>query len=299
MEKSSEVFKSIASDTRQESPNKFKFGAVKKILNNKRAKYCLLFLLLIVFVGIFAPLIAPYDPEEPFYDAILSSPSAQHLLGTDEIGRDVLSRLIHGVQITLSASALAVSITFVIGTFIGLVCAYTGGVVDNILMRIMDVFLALPSIMLALAIVAILGPSLTNAMIAVGISSIPSFSRLIRGAAMTIKSSGFVEASQSIGSSNSWILRRHFLPNVAGVLLVYTMLFVGVAILEIAALSFLGLGAQPPTPEWGAMLSEGKNYIYDAWWLATFPGVAITLVVLVVNFLGDALRDVFDTKSLE
>jgi peptide/nickel transport system permease protein len=292
-----ETFKPIQARVTQEAPLKIKTDTLRKLSQDKRAVVCILFLSILALIGIFAPLLAPYNPEELFYESILEGPSKEHLLGTDSIGRDLLSRLIFGVRVTLTVSMLAVAITFFLGTLIGLVCAYVGGWVDNVLMRIMDILLALPSIILALAIVAILGPSLTNAMIAVGIASIPGFSRLIRGAALTIKSSGFVEASRSIGSSHSWILRRQFLPNVAGVLLVYTTLFIGVAILDTAALSFIGLGAQPPTPEWGTMLSEGKNYIYDAWWLSTFPGLAITLVVFAVNLLGDALRDIFDPKS--
>ncbi|GAA0351399.1 ABC transporter permease [Bacillus horti] len=283
--------------TQKHPPMKISHNVLRKMLKNRRAKICLSFMLFIVLIGIFAPAIAPYHPEEPFYHKILEAPSKEHWLGTDSIGRDVLSRLIYGVRVTLSYATLAVFITFSIGTMIGVVAAYVGGIIDNILMRIMDVFLALPSIMLALAIVAILGPSLTNAMIAVGVASIPGFSRIIRGASITIKSTGYVEASKSIGSSTLWILRRHFLPNITSVLIVYTMLFIGIAILEIAALSFIGLGAQPPTAEWGAMLSEGKSYIFDAWWLSTFPGLLITMVVFAVNFLGDALRDLFDTKS--
>ncbi|TDL63975.1 ABC transporter permease [Rhodococcus qingshengii] len=292
-----ETYKPIQARVTQKAPLKIKTDTLRKLSKDKRAVVCILILSILALIGIFAPLLAPYNPEELFYESILEGPSKEHLLGTDSIGRDLLSRLIFGVRVTLTVSMLAVAITFFLGTLIGLVCAYVGGWVDNVLMRIMDILLALPSIILALAIVAILGPSLTNAMIAVGIASIPGFSRLIRGAALTIKSSGFVEASRSIGSSHSWILRRQFLPNVAGVLLVYTTLFIGVAILDTAALSFIGLGAQPPTPEWGTMLSEGKNYIYDAWWLSTFPGLAITLVVFAVNLLGDALRDIFDPKS--
>jgi peptide/nickel transport system permease protein len=290
-------YKPIQARVIQKEPLKIKSDTFRKLFNDKRAVVCIPILSIIVLVGIFAPVLAPFNPEELFYESILEAPSKEHLLGTDAIGRDVLSRLIYGVRVTLTVSMLAVSITFFLGTFIGLVCAYVGGWLDNLLMRIMDVLLALPSIILALAIVAILGPSLTNAMIAVGVASIPGFARLIRGAGLTIKSSGFVEASRSIGSSHGWILRRQFLPNVAGVLLVYTTLFIGVAILDTAALSFIGLGAQPPTSEWGTMLSEGKNYMYDAWWLATFPGLAITMVVFAVNFLGDALRDIFDPKS--
>ncbi|RTR35189.1 ABC transporter permease [Robertmurraya yapensis] len=293
----SEIYKPIQARVTSKSPMKLRADFLKRIFKDKRAVVCILFLFIVSIVGIFAPIIAPFDPEELFYDSILEAPNKEHLLGTDAIGRDLLSRLIYGVRVTLTVSLLAVAITFFLGTFIGLVCAYVGGWVDNVLMRIMDILLALPSIILALAIVAILGPSLTNAMIAVGVASIPGFARLIRGAALTIKSSMFVEASRSIGSSHSWILRRQFLPNVTGILLVYTTLFIGVAILDTAALSFIGLGAQPPTPEWGTMLSEGRNYMQNAWWLATFPGIAITMVVFAVNFLGDALRDIFDPKS--
>ena len=292
-----ETYKPIQARVTHKGSIKIKSDTLRKLLKDKRAVVCIFFLFIVVLIGILAPLIAPFDPEEQFYESILQGPSKEHLLGTDAIGRDVLSRLVYGVRVTLTVSMLAVAITFFLGIFIGLLSAYVGGWLDNVLMRIMDILLALPSIILALAIVAILGPSLTNAMIAVGVASIPGFARLIRGAALTIKSSGFVEASRSIGSSHSWILRRQFLPNVVGVLLVYTTLFIGVAILDTAALSFIGLGAQPPTPEWGTMLSEGKNYMYDAWWLATFPGIAITIVVFSVNFLGDALRDIFDPKS--
>ncbi|NHM31307.1 ABC transporter permease [Neobacillus terrae] len=282
----------------KKQPSSLKLNFLKEIGSNKRARYSLFFLLLVILIGVFAPLLAPHDPEKPYYEALLHGPSKEHLLGTDSIGRDLLSRLLYGIRATLTAASIAVAITFTIGTFIGLISAYIGGIIDNILMRIMDVLLALPTIVLALAIVAILGPSLANAMIAVGFASIPGFARITRGAALTIKSSGFVEASRSIGSSHSWILLRQFLPNIGGVLLVYTTLFIGVAILDTAALSFIGLGAQPPTPEWGTMLAEGKNYIYQAWWLATFPGLAITSVVFSVNFLGDALRDMFDPKSM-
>jgi peptide/nickel transport system permease protein len=292
-----ETYKPIQARVTYKPPLKIKSDTLKKLSQDKRAVVCLLFLFIVFLIGICAPLLAPHNPEELFYESILEAPSKEHLLGTDAIGRDVLSRLIYGIRVTLTVSMLAVTITFFLGTFIGLICAYVGGWVDNVLMRIMDILLALPSIILALAIVAVLGPSLTNAMIAVGIASIPGFARIIRGAAITIKSSGFVEASRSIGSSHSWVLRRQFLPNVTGILVVYTTLFIGGAILDTAALSFIGLGAQPPTPEWGTMLSEGKNYMLDAWWLATFPGLAITIVVFAVNFLGDALRDIFDPKS--
>jgi peptide/nickel transport system permease protein len=270
-----------------------------KMIRNPKARYSFLFLLLVVVLGIIGPWIAPYDPLEPHYEALLSPPSGDFLLGTDSLGRDLLSRLLYGTRVTLMVGLMAVSITFVAGTIIGIVSAFVGGFVDQFLMRIMDILLAIPGIIMAMAIVAVLGPSLTNAMIAVGIASIPSFARLTRGAALSVKSSGYVEASHAVGSSNIWILTFQIFPNILSTLLVYTTLHIGIAILDTAGLSFIGLGAQPPKPEWGTMLSEGKEYISDAWWLATFPGLAITVVVFAVNILGDALRDIFDPRSVK
>jgi peptide/nickel transport system permease protein len=281
------------------APSLPKLGFIKKIMTNSKAKYSLYLLLFIVFIGIIGPWVSPHDPTKPYYEALLVKPSADHFLGTDAIGRDVFSRLLHGARVTLTVAIMAVSITFVVGTLIGVTSAYVGGFLDNFLMRIMDILLALPTIILAMAIVAILGPSLTNAMIAVGVASIPNFARLTRGATLSVKSSGYVEASRSLGSSNSWIILFQIIPNIISVLLVYTTLHIGIAILDTAALSFIGLGAQPPTPEWGTMLSEGKEYLNNAWWLATFPGLAITIVVFTVNILGDALRDIFDPKSIK
>ncbi len=274
-----------------------RFELLGKVMQNKKAKYSFVLLFIIILLGIIGPWIAPHDPLESNYEAFLQEPSAEYWLGTDSIGRDILSRMLHGARVTLTVAVMSVAITVVLGTVIGVTSAYVGGFIDNLLMRIMDMLLALPGIVLALAIVAVLGPSLTNAMIAIGISSIPSFALLIRGAALTIKSSGYVEASRSIGSSNRWIIVFQVIPNIAHVLIVYTTLFVGAAILDSSALGFIGLGAQPPTPEWGTMLNEGKGFITEAWWLATFPGLAITLIVFVVNLLGDALRDIFDPRT--
>ena len=274
-----------------------RFELLGKVMQSKKAKYSFVLLFIIILLGIIGPWIAPHDPLESNYEAFLQEPSTEYWLGTDSIGRDLLSRLLHGARVTLTVAVMSVAITVVLGTVIGVTSAYLGGFIDNLLMRIMDMLLALPGIVLALAIVAVLGPSLTNAMIAIGISSIPSFALLIRGAALTIKSSGYVEASRSIGSSNGWIMVFQVIPNIAHVLIVYTTLFVGAAILDSSALGFIGLGAQPPTPEWGTMLNEGKGFITEAWWLATFPGLAITLIVFVVNLLGDALRDIFDPRA--
>lgn len=272
-------------------------GVFRKLLRSPKARMSLGVIVLIALIGLLGPWIAPYDPTKPFYDALLSAPSKEHWLGTDSIGRDLLSRMIYGTRVTLVVGVMAVAITFIFGTLIGVASAYMGGAVDNALMRVMDVLLAMPSIVMAMAIVAILGPSLTNAMIAVGISSIPSFARLTRGATLTVMSSGYVEASRALGSKNTWILLNQIIPNIISTLLVYTTLHIGIAILDTAALGFIGLGAQPPTAEWGTMLSEGKDYVYDAWWLATFPGLAITVVVFAVNMLGDVLRDLFDPRA--
>lgn len=270
---------------------------LEKLWRNPKARYSLGILLVVITVGIVGPWLAPHDPTQPYYEALLSEPSADHVLGTDSIGRDVLSRLLHGARVTLMVAVMAVSITFITGTFIGVTSGFLGGVVDTVLMRVMDILLAIPNIIMAMAIVAILGPSLTNAMIAVGIAGIPKYARLTRGATLSVKSSGYVEASRAVGTSHTRILLYQIMPNIMSPLLVYTTLQIGIAILDTAALSFIGLGAQPPTPEWGTMLSEGKEYIHDAWWLATFPGISITIVVFTVNILGDALRDIFDPKS--
>ncbi|WP_103104458.1 ABC transporter permease [Brevibacillus reuszeri] len=270
---------------------------LEKLWRNRKARYSLGILLIVIAVGIVGPWLAPHDPTQPFYEALLSGPTSDHMLGTDSIGRDVLSRLLHGARVTLMVAVMAVSITFFTGTFIGVTSAFVGGMVDQVLMRIMDILLAIPNIIMAMAIVAILGPSLTNAMIAVGIAGIPKYARLTRGATLSVKASGYVEASRAVGTSGAGILLFQIMPNIMSPLLVYTTLQIGIAILDTAALSFIGLGAQPPTPEWGTMLSEGKEYIHDAWWLATFPGLAITVVVFTVNILGDALRDIFDPKS--
>ncbi len=294
----SEASKTVQTGTAPaQSPGLPRFELLEKILKNRAAKISLIMLFIIIVIGIVGPWLAPHDPTKTYYESFLEEPSSEHLLGTDAIGRDMFSRLLYGTRVTLTVAVMAVGITLVIGTLIGVVSAYVGGFLDNLLMRIMDILLALPGIILALAIVAVLGPSQTNAMIAIGISSIPSFARLIRGAALVIKSSGYVEASRSIGTPNWWIILFQVIPNITNVLIVYTTLFVGGAILDTAALGFIGLGAQPPTPEWGTMLSEGKDYLSDAWWLATFPGLAITIVVFAVNILGDALRDIFDPRT--
>lgn len=272
---------------------------LSRLYSQKKVFISFVIIIIVILIGIAAPWIATHNPDEPHYDALLEAPSAEHWLGTDNLGRDTFSRLVYGTRVTLQVATIAVSITLVVGTLIGIIAGYTGGVIDNILMRIMDVLLAMPSIIFAMAIVAILGPSLTNAMIAVGIASIPSFARLTRSATLSVKTLTYVEASHAIGTSHTRIIFKQILPNIMSTILVYASLNVGIAILDTAALSFIGLGAQPPTAEWGAMLSDGKDYIKQAWWMVTFPGIAITLVVFTFNVFGDGLRDIYDPKAEE
>ncbi|WP_010278204.1 ABC transporter permease [Paenibacillus senegalensis] len=274
-----------------------RLGLLSRVMHRKSARFSFISLLVIAVIGIIGPWIAPHDPAKSYYDAFLQGPSARHWLGTDVIGRDVASRILYGARITITVALMAVGITFTAGTLIGVISGYIGGLVDKILMRLTDILLALPAIVLAFSIVAVLGPSLNNAMIAIGIASFPGFARIVRGATLVVKSAGYVEASRSIGSPHWRIILFQIIPNISNVLIVYTTLFMGTAILETAALGFIGLGAQPPTPEWGTMLSEGKDYLDHAWWLVLFPGLAITFVVFSVMMLGDALRDMFDPKT--
>ncbi len=252
-------------------------------------------LLIFIAMAIFAPLIAPFDPNE-ISRARRAAPSGTHWMGTDELGRDVLSRVIYGARISLRVGLVAVAIGLVAGTFFGLIAAYFGGWVDAVLMRIMDVLLAFPGILLAIAIIAILGPSLENAMIAIGIEAIPVYTRTSRASALSVKELEYVIGARALGSRDGRILFKHILPNIVAPLIVLATVGVAGSILTAAGLSYLGLGAQPPTAEWGAMLSSARSFLRDAWWMATFPGLAIILVVLSLNLFGDGLRDILDPR---
>lgn len=258
------------------------------------AGLCIIVLLLIT--AIFAPYIAPYDPVDQNILARYKGPSAEHWLGTDEMGRDILSRIIHGSRISLTVGILSVSLAMVIGVTLGLMAGYYGGLIDMLVMRFMDIMLAFPAIILAIAIVAILGPKLQNAMIAIAIINIPRFARIVRSSAISLKESEFIKAAKALGAGDVKILLNHLLPNAMAPLIVQTTLSIATAILEAAALSFLGLGAQPPLPEWGAMLSDARSALQKAPWVATFPGLAIIFGVLGFNLLGDGLRDALDPK---
>ncbi len=255
----------------------------------------LIVIAILVFLALFAPVIAPYDPIETSRDA-LQSPSWDHLMGTDHIGRDIFSRVLYGGRISLQMGLVAVLIGSIAGTAIGLIAGTYGGVTDNIIMRGIDALMAFPGILLALAITAILGVGLFNAMIAVGIAWIPQFARLVRSSVLQVKEMPYVEAARSIGCGNIRLMTRHIFVNVTTPILVLATLGVASAILVGASLSFLGLGAQPPTAEWGAILSQGRQYMRQAWWIMTFPGIAITVTVMAANLVGDGLRDALDPR---
>ena len=250
-----------------------------------------------ILMAIFAPYISPQDPIATSWGAIRKAPSAAHWFGTDEIGRDVLSRIIWGTQASLMAGVISVSISLLIGVPIGLLAGFVGGAVDAIISRITDAFLACPFLILAIALAAFLGPSLTNAMVAIGISAAPIFVRLTRGQVIQIKVEDYVEAARSVGNPPWRIALVHILPNILPPLLVQATLAIAAAVIAEASLSFLGLGQQPPAPSWGSMLNTAKNYIEQAPWMAIWPGISIFLLVLSFNLFGDGLRDALDPRQ--
>ncbi len=254
-------------------------------------------LVLLVLTAIFADVIAPFDPNETHPEIRLSAPSRAHLFGTDDIGRDVLSRVIYGARISLWVGLLAVGIGTAAGMVIGLVCGFWEGRIDMILQRVMDAIQAIPGLVLALAIVAVLKPSTTNAMLAIAVVIIPGNSRIVRGAVMSAKQNRYVEAAQALGCRQLHVLLSHILPNVTAPILIIASIWLGNAILIEASLSFLGVGTQPPDPSWGLMLSStGRAFMEQAPWLAVFPGLAISLAVFGFNLFGDTLRDAWDPK---
>ncbi|MDI6772887.1 MAG: ABC transporter permease [bacterium] len=250
----------------------------------------------LLLVALLAPLLAPHDPITQNLGDAFQPSSRQHPLGTDEFGRDILSRIIFGTRVSLLVGVVSVGIGLVAGVPAGLLSGYVGGVVDVSISGVMDVLLAVPGVLLAIAIVAVLGPGLFNVMVATGISSVPVFARLARGSVLTVKETEFIEAVRALGGTPGRVLFRHILPNIAAPLFVMASLYMASAILTAAGLSFLGLGAQPPTPEWGAMLSRGREYLRSAPHIATYPGIAIFIAVMGFNFLGDGLRDALDPR---
>ncbi len=253
-------------------------------------------ILLIVVSALLAPWIAPYLPAAPDYDNILAGPSWGHPFGTDAYGRDIFSRVIWGGRISLTVGFVSVALGGTAGVLLGLVSGYLGGLVDSVIMRFCDVLLAFPGILLAIGIVAVLGPGVTNVIYAVAVFSVPVFARLVRGSTLGLKQAVYVQAARSIGVRRIPLVLRHILPGTLPGVIVYASLRVGSAILVAAALSFIGLGAQPPSPEWGAMLAEGRNYLGVADQMTLFPGLAIFVTVLAFNLLGDGLRDALDQR---
>lgn len=268
-----------------------------RLRRNYLALVGLFIVVLLILTAVFADQVAPYRYDEQDYMMIRKPPSATHLLGTDEFGRDVLSRLVYGSRVSLQVGLIAVSISLIAGGAIGAVAGYFGGALDNLLMRFMDVQLAIPTILLAIVISAVLGPGLMNLMVAVGITSIPRFARLMRASVLSVKDMEFIEAAKAMGASHARIILVYILPNCAAPLIVQSTLSVANAILFAATLSFLGLGIQPPFPEWGGMLSAARPYLRNSAYLSVFPGLAIMITILALNFLGDGLRDALDPKQ--
>lgn len=270
----------------------------RMLKKNKMALLGLVILCILVLLALFADVIANYDTVviKQNLGSRLQEPSAAHWLGTDEFGRDIFARLIHGARVSLKVGIVAVGISIVCGGTLGALAGYYGGKLDNIIMRIMDIFLAVPSILLAIAIVSALGPSIINLMVAISVSNIPRYARIVRASVLSIRDQEFVEAAKAIGASNARIIFRHIIPNSLAPVIVQGTLGVASAILSTAGLSFIGLGIQPPAPEWGSMLSGGRQYLRYAWWVTTFPGVAIMITILSLNLLGDGLRDALDPR---
>ncbi len=281
---------------RMERPRTFLSIVLAQIRGNRGAMAGLILLTAEILIALGAPWIAPYDPTDQDLLAPLQAPSWSHPFGTDEVGRDILSRLIFGARISLSVGLISVGIAGAGGVALGLVSGFYGGRIEEVILRAMDLMLAFPGILLALAIVAVLGPGLFNVMVAVGLSDIPSFTRLTRGQTLAIREMDYVSGARAIGCPNGRVLWRYILPNVLPALIVLATLRVATAILTASGLSFLGLGAQPPTPEWGAMLALGRTFLRQAWWITTFPGLAIMVTVLGINMLGDGLRDALDPR---
>ena len=268
----------------------------RRLMSTPLGAFGLVVIVILVGLAVTADAVAPYDPARQDYAAILQPPSAQHWMGTDNLGRDVLARVIYGSRVSLMVGLLAVGLSVLTGSVIGLVSGYLGGWVDEVLMRFMDAIYAFPALLLALAITAVLGPGLVNVVVAIGIVYTPIFARLTRGQTLSVRERDFVTAAVALGARDERLLARHIWPNVTAAIIVQGSLSVSFAIITEAALSFLGVGVQPPTASWGAMLRTGYSYMELAWWLSVFPGAAIFVTVLGLNVFGDALRDVLDPR---
>src|SRR5512143_505377 len=289
------VFSAHAADLHElDSPAR---RAWRRLFKRKAAVLGLVVLTAFILLALLAPLIVPYDPIATSWSAVRKAPSSLHWFGTDELGRDILSRVVYGARASLLAGAISVAIALGIGVPLGLVAGYRGGFTDALISRITDAMLACPFLILAIALAAFLGPSLGNAMIAIGISTTPIFVRLTRGQVMSVKVEDYVEAARAMGNPRWRIALFHILPNIMPALLVQATLSIATAIIAEAALSFLGLGQQPPAPSWGSMLNSAQRFLTQAPWMAVWPGLAIFLAVLSINLVGDGLRDALDPRS--
>lgn len=268
----------------------------RELRRNAGALAGIIILVAIVFMAIMAPIVSPFDPVALSPIDSSQGPSAQHLMGTDVLGRDIFSRVIYGARISLWLGLVSVGIASVLGLMLGLIAGYFGGWVETVIMRGADMMLAFPSFLLALTILFALGQSIVNVMIAVGLASVPGYTRIVRGSVLTAREMEYVFAARTIGCSDSRLIRRHILPNVIAPVIVIASVGIAWAIITAASLSFLGMGVQPPTPEWGSMVNEGMRHLRRAWWMSTFPALAIVVTVLAINLVGDGLRDALDPK---
>jgi len=270
---------------------------MKKLFNNKAALIGFIFIAIVVLAAVFAPLIAPFDPAAQDLSQRLSVPSTVHILGTDDLGRDVFSRIVYGARVSVSVGFFAVLITLIIGCFIGMLSGYFGGWVDSVLMRFTDIMLCFPTFFLILLVIAFFEPNIYNVMIVIGLTSWTGLARIVRAEVLSVREREFVLASQMLAVKKPRMFVTHILPNVISPIIVYAALAIGSAILTESGLSFLGLGVQPPMSSWGQILMQGKDYIYLAWWLSVFPGLIILLTVLSFNLIGESLRDILDPKD--
>jgi len=268
--------------------------AILKFVRNRVAVLSLVCLALILLAVLFADVVTPYDPIERNTPERNLGPSLAHPFGTDKLGRDIMSRVLYGGRVSLQVGFLSIALSTLVSVPLGLIGGFVGGLVDDFIMRVMDLILAFPGLILAIWLVSLLGSNMTNVIFAIAFFSLPTYARLIRGITLSIREMEYVMAARSMGAGSPRIMFFHVLPGVLGPLIVWTTLGVSGAIVTVASWSFLGLGVSPPTPEWGAMLADGRNYMRTQWWIAVFPGITITLVVLILNIIGDALRDALD-----
>ena len=272
---------------------------LEALTKNRLAQVGMIGIIFVLAITVLAPVLAPYDPISMDFQNMLSSPSQKHVFGTDDLGRDVMSRILWGGRESLRSGFLAVIIGLGGGVILGIISGYIGGRLDDFIQRIVEILMAFPTILLLLSIIAAIGPNLTTVVIAIGLSSIPGYSRLIRGSVISAKNNEYVTAARLVGATDNRIMFKHILPNIIGPILVYGTLNLAGAIMLTAGLSYLGLGAQPPSPEWGAMLNYGRSYLRAAWWMSIFPGLAIFITMLSINLFGDGIRDTLDPKTRE